>query len=132
MDWRNSPANPESARSALLSPGKGWIELIHQILLDQHDLVVVGGGAETGLWHALFGNTSTHLLRQCPCPVWVARPMPEEGPRHILVASNLTPASEAALQQGIALLHLAGGARGLQVMHMVEYPLDRVEPHRNR
>jgi universal stress protein E len=113
------------AATARVSSGKGWVELLHQAARDRHDLVVLGARAEPGFWHTLFGGTTTHLVHQCPCPVWVARRMAQDGPRRILVPSNPGPASEEALRVGVALARLSDQAR-LHVLHVIEYPLDRI------
>jgi nucleotide-binding universal stress UspA family protein len=110
---------------ALLASGKGWDELLHQAGRGKHDLVLIGSRDETGLRRMLFGGTGDHLLRQSPCPVWVARPMDRESPRRLLVASDLGPASEAALRLGGSLVHQIEQGR-LQVLHVVDYPLDHL------
>jgi universal stress protein E len=110
---------------AFLAPGKGSEELVQQVLRDRHDLVLVGSRDESGLRRAVFGRTSLRLLRLCPCPVWVSRPGPRGGPRQILVASDLGPASEVGLEFGVALLELNPQAH-LHVLHVVDYPLDHI------
>jgi universal stress protein E len=116
--------DPGTVRT-VLAPGKGWVEIIHQVEREHHDLVVVGGRSAGRLRHALFGSTSLRLLRQCPCPVWVAHPGIEAGPRRILVATNLGPAAAEAIRLGVALVRMAEGAH-LHVLHAIEYPLDRL------
>jgi universal stress protein E len=109
----------------VVAPGPGWSEIVQQVLRDQHDLVVVGSRPANSLRRALFGSTSLRLLRQCPCPVWVAHQGIEQGPRRILIATDLGPAAQEALRLGVALSRLAAGAH-LHVLHAIEYPLDRL------
>jgi universal stress protein E len=109
----------------ILAPGPGWSEIIQQVLRDQHDLVIVGSRPASTLRRTLFGSTCLRLLRQCPCPVWVVHRGMEQGPRQILVATNLGPAADEALSLGIALARLSPGAQ-LHVLHAIEYPLDRL------
>jgi universal stress protein E len=109
----------------ILVPGPGWSEIVHQVLRDQHDLVIVGSRPANTLRRALFGSTSLRLLRQCPCPVWVVHRGMEQGPRRILVATDLGPAAEQALRLGVALARLVAVAH-LHVLHAIEYPLDRL------
>jgi len=47
------------------------------------------------LKNVLFGTTSMHLMRKCPCPVWVFNPNKPKEPKTILAAVNLTPYDEA-------------------------------------
>jgi universal stress protein E len=107
-----------------LATGKGWLEIIRQVLRDQHDLVVVGTRDLTGLRRLLFGNTAMKLLRRCPCPVLVAKIGTNASPLRILAATDLKPAGEQAVRLAI---RLAGqlDAR-LHLLHVVEYPLDRI------
>jgi universal stress protein E len=109
----------------VLAPGKGWVELLRQVERDRHDLVVIGSRKDSGLRRALFGRTGFHLLRNCPCPVWVTRPGTAAGPRRILVASDLSPEAEQALRLGVGLVERARGAH-LHVLHLVDYPLNHL------
>jgi universal stress protein E len=123
-----------------LVPGKGWLEIIRQVLRDRHDLVVVGTRDLTSLRRMIFGNTSMKLLRRCPCPVLVTKPLTfasgvlgaglHRGPGahvpalNILIATDLKPSSEDALRLGIALARRMNGR--VHVLHVVEYKLDEV------
>jgi universal stress protein E len=55
----------------------------------------------------------------------VERPGPTDGPRQILVCSDLGPAAEVALGLGVALARVTPGAC-VHVLHAVEFPLDRL------
>ncbi len=123
-----------------LVPGKGWLEIIRQVLRGKHDLVVVGTRDVTNLRRMLFGNTSMKLLRRCPCPVLVTKaltfargvlgaslrrsPGAAVSPFNILVATDLKPSSEAALRLGIALAQQTNAR--IHILHVVEYKLDEV------
>jgi universal stress protein E len=109
--------------SAKLARGKGWEEIIRQVLRDKHDLVVVGTRDLTGLRRMLFGNTALKLLRRCPCPVWVCKPG-RKSSLNIMVATALKSASEQVLRFGISLAQVLDG--NAHVLHVVEYPLDRL------
>ncbi len=123
-----------------LVPGTGWLEIIRQVLRGKHDLVVVGTRDLTNLHHRLFGNTGMKLVRRCPCPVLVTKPLTfasgvlgadvrrspgtNVSPLNILVATSLQPPSEEALRLGIALAKQMNAF--LHVLHVVEYQLDEV------
>ena len=53
--------------------GSPFIEVIKEVLRQGHDLVMMAAEGEGGVEDALFGSTSTHLMRKCPCPVWVMK-----------------------------------------------------------
>lgn len=53
--------------------GTGFIETIRAVLRNQHDLVVKV--AEPVSWiKRIFGSNDMHLLRKCPCPLWILAP----------------------------------------------------------
>ena len=53
--------------------GIAFLEIIRQVLREQHDLVITTAEEIKGLRAHLFGTTSMHLMRKCPCPVWVVK-----------------------------------------------------------
>lgn len=59
--------------------GTPFIEIIRAVLHDEHDLVLKPARARPG--RALFASNDMHLLRKCPCPVWIDRePSQSEDP----------------------------------------------------
>ena len=53
--------------------GIPFLEIIRQVLRDKHDLVILASEGKGGIQDRLFGATSMHLMRKCPCPVWVVK-----------------------------------------------------------
>lgn len=53
--------------------GTAFLEIIRQVLRQQHDLVIITAEQKKGIRARLFGTTSMHLMRKCPCPVWVVK-----------------------------------------------------------
>lgn len=53
--------------------GTAFLEVIRQVLRDSHDLVITAAEEKKGIRRRLFGTTSMHLMRKCPCPVWVVK-----------------------------------------------------------
>ena len=98
--------------------GIPFIEIIKLVLNEDHDLVmkgVAGGKTSSGLF---FTSSDMHLLRKCPCPVWLMKktkrrqyarvlaavdPDPTEKSRHALntlimdLATSLSEADESEL-----------------------------------
>jgi len=66
--------------------GTPFLEIIGDVLRNQHDLVMMPADGETGLTSALFGSTCVHLMRKCPCPVWVIKPAHSKFYARILAA----------------------------------------------
>lgn len=106
---------------AVFVHGKGWDELIRQVLRGGHDLVLVGTRHFNGMRRMLLGNTALKLFRRCPCPVWVSRPEPLDKLLKVLVVSDLKPVSEIALHLAACLGHTLNAT--IHVLHVIEYPL---------
>lgn len=107
-----------------LALGKAWLEIIREVLRAKPDLVIVGTRELSAFRRMLFGNTAMKLLRRCPCPVWVAKPGMKQGSFNILVATDLKPAGEEAMDLGIDLAESLHA--DVHILHVIEYPLDRL------
>ncbi|HAJ91661.1 MAG TPA: hypothetical protein DCO71_03415 [Gammaproteobacteria bacterium] len=53
--------------------GISFLEIIHEVLREHHDLVITTAEEKKGIRARVFGATSMHLMRKCPCPVWVVK-----------------------------------------------------------
>jgi nucleotide-binding universal stress UspA family protein len=53
--------------------GTPFLAIIQEVLRCDHDLVIMSADTGGGIRSALFGSTSRHLLRKCPCPVWLLK-----------------------------------------------------------
>lgn len=98
--------------------GKSWLELVRQVIRTDADLVIVGGRQHSPLERLFIGTTGQNLLRNCPCPVWVTHEPQEGSHGAILVAHDLTPVGERALDLGATLAELYDAQ--LHVVHAVD------------
>ncbi len=73
-----------------VATGTPFLEIIRKVLRDRHDLVILAAEGEGGLKERLFGSTSMHLMRKCPCPVWVVKPRKQSRHKKILAAVDTT------------------------------------------
>lgn len=90
--------------TAQVKVGIPFIEIIRQVLRDEHDLVVIAAEGKTGLTERLFGSTSMHLMRKCPCPVWVVKPSSSKEYGRILAAVDTTNDSPGPDQDSLNTL----------------------------
>jgi len=68
--------------------GMPFLEIIYEVLRNGHDLVI--RIPETLDWlNRLFGSDDMHLLRKCPCPVWLIKPQAPKSYRCILAAVDV-------------------------------------------
>lgn len=83
---------PETGRIKLkVVAGREFIEIIKEVLRNTHDLVIktMRGMGET--IDMQFGSTAMHLLRKCPCPVWLIKPEQGQPYRRIMAAVDVVP-----------------------------------------
>lgn len=90
--------------------GIPFLEIIRQVLVRGHDLVVKS--PEDPDWlDRLFGGDDMHLLRKCPCPVWMVKPGSARPYRRILAAVDVEegrPDAEARRAINLQILEMAG------------------------
>ncbi|WP_316896354.1 universal stress protein [Pseudodesulfovibrio indicus] len=70
--------------------GKDFIETIKLVIKNKYDLVISTSQEPSGAPD----STAMHLLRKCPCPVWIHRGDLWRGAVRILAAINTSDASE--------------------------------------
>jgi universal stress protein E len=108
--------------------GKSWVELIRQVLRNNHDLLIAGTRRFGAFRSMLFGSTGIKLLRQCPCPVWITEPEPERL-SSILVAHDLEPVGDLAMELGCSMAQRHDAQ--LHVFHALRFPeMDSMFPSR--
>ena len=66
--------------------GTAFIEVIKAVASYGYDLVIKSAKSSDGLSDRILGSTDLHLLRKCPCPVWVDRPGAAAHYRQVLAA----------------------------------------------
>jgi universal stress protein E len=98
--------------------GIPFVEVIRAVQRNDFDLLVKEARPAGGLAERLLGSTDLHLLRKCPCPVWIDRPEKPVPYRNILAAVDpMRAEGEARLVMDLATsLATATGAE-LQVLH---------------
>lgn len=103
--------------------GTPFLEIIREVLRNEHDLVIASAEGGSIVKAVFFGSTVTHLIRKCPCPVWIVKPGQTVPYGRILAA--IDPTSEdptgGGLNVGImdlstSLARMTGG--GLDIVHV--------------
>ncbi|MEO1016126.1 MAG: universal stress protein [Pseudomonadota bacterium] len=111
--------------------GKRFIEIIRQVLAHNHDLVVKTAEELEGLTQHLLASTDQHLLRKCPCALWLRRPTSPTSVKTILAAvavdefATSQPPTQTALNHRIIrnAARIATMAQGkLHVLNVWEAP----------
>ncbi|XKE46916.1 universal stress protein [Halomonas organivorans] len=105
--WIESLIVPHADRLAChveVLTGIRFIEVIRAVLRAEYDLVIKT--AENPEWsRLLFGSDDMHLMRKCPCPVWLMKPEEKPNYRRIVAAVDVdvhrNVPGEQALNDGI-------------------------------
>jgi len=107
--------------------GRPFIEIIREVLRSGPDLVINSAEGSGALSDTLFGSTDMHLLRKCPCPVWITKSTERNPYRCILAAVDLSDpeddVQDANDELNRKILDLAGSltlqeACGLHVVYV--------------
>jgi len=80
--------------------GRPFIEIIHAVQRSQHDLVMVTEEGTGRLGQMFFGSLNLHLLRKCPCPVWVLKGPKQPTFTRILAAVD--PDASDVVRDGVS------------------------------
>jgi len=105
--------------------GTPFIEVVRAVRRNHHDLVIKVAQHDAGLPGPLFGSTDMHLLRKCPCPVWIDRPGQQPVYHRILAAVDPFDDESGDLQRLILDLATSLTAREhaeLEVVHTWRLP----------
>lgn len=113
------------AKSLLLC-GTPFLEIIRAVVRNEFDLVISTPEPRRGLRRLFLGSISMHLIRKCPCPVWILHPRQTPRFRRILAAVDPDPNQEAPDPLDIKIMDLASSlARTescrLQVFHAWDF-----------
>lgn len=83
--------------------GTSFLEIIREVLRNNHDLVIKC--PESPEWlDRFFAGDDMHLLRKCPCPVWLVKPETADSYERILAAVDVDdnyPPAELKTRQAL-------------------------------
>ncbi len=98
--------------------GKPFLEVIRAVLREHYDLVVMTADIWKGLHQITFGSTSMHLMRKCPCPVWVMHPRAGQRFRRILAAVDPVLSDQMADPLSLKIMQLASSLARIEDCHL--------------
>jgi nucleotide-binding universal stress UspA family protein len=102
------PIKQEKLRvSTKILVGTPFLEIIREVIAHKRDLVMMTAEGKGGLKERLFGSTSLHLMRKCPCPVWVMKPDRRKRFMRILAAIDPDPTENSRDALNAKILQLA-------------------------
>ncbi|MCB0155991.1 MAG: universal stress protein [Anaerolineae bacterium] len=93
--------------SAKILEGPPFLAIIREVLAYNHDLVIITAEGDGGFKEMIFGSTTMHLMRKCPCPVWVVKPNQSTRFERIVAAVDPTPSDRRGNSLNLKILDLA-------------------------
>jgi len=82
------------------------------------DLIVMGTHGRTGVSHLVMGSVAEAVVRDAPCPVLTVHQAPPDGLRRLLVPTDFSGASDAALDCARAVQAQFGAS--IHLLHVLE------------
>jgi nucleotide-binding universal stress UspA family protein len=115
----------------LVVAGTPFLEIIGQVLRADHDLVIASAEPSAKFMSYFFGSTATHLMRKCPCPVWIVKPDRQQRYGNILACVNPSAEGDNELDQMIVDLALSMAERNGINAHVVHaWDVEGADQHR--
>jgi len=87
--------------------GTRFLEIIKEVKRGAYDLVIKSSEGSGGAISYLFGETDMHLMRKCPCPVWIVKPARRLKYSRIVAAVDPDPSQPANAELNKLILELA-------------------------
>ena len=108
--------------------GKQYYQAILLVQSERHDLVIKAPEPDVGFIEKVLGSEDMHLLRKCPCPVWLMRPEMVMPPKRLLACVAMDEREGADLrlnsrviEMGLELLDRSADAE-LHILHLWNAP----------
>ncbi len=107
---------------AQVAKGRPFIEIVRTVLSGEHDLVIMAADSLQGVRLISLGATSMHLMRKCPCPVWVIKPSRAPRFKNVLAAIDASDTDPQARALNTKILQLGSSiARQEQCNFHISY-----------
>ncbi|MEM7022890.1 MAG: universal stress protein [Pseudomonadota bacterium] len=87
--------------------GIPFLEIIRRVHAHGHDMLIKPAQAIGGIRNLLFGSTDLHLMRKCPCPVWIHKVPNEPSYDGILAAVDVSSEDEQQQRLNRLIMDLA-------------------------
>ncbi|MGD8909621.1 MAG: universal stress protein [Chromatiales bacterium] len=117
-----------NVNTRLLS-GRPFLSIIREVVQQGHELVIKSAEGRGGVSSFLFGSTDLHLLRKCPCPLWIIKPSSSEKFSRILAAVDPDPSEAANAELNKLILDLSSSlvvqeSSQLHIVHVWSLPYE--------
>ena len=100
--------------SLIVTSGKDYMEVNDAVRKNNYDLVIKAPSSTSKWSRILFGSLDLHLLRKCPCPVWIIKPRRKIRHSRILAAVDIAPEEKPSLDLNKTIMELASSLSRLE------------------
>ncbi len=115
LERHTAPIKDQGLRvRARVLVGTPSVEIIREVLRNNHDLVMKSAYGKAGSKKVLFRSTDMQLMRACPCPVWMIKPTQRKKYARILAAVDPDPTDEEKNRLNRLIMDLAGSLAELE------------------
>ncbi|MEE4313380.1 MAG: universal stress protein, partial [Desulfofustis sp.] len=122
LDMLSTPYRRRLPIRTEIRQGRCFLEAIRTVIYNGHDLVIKTV-EDPDFLERLFGSTDMHLLRKCPCPLWLLKPSERTTYRSIIAAVDFNPlrpsGDESELNQKILELAASQALADFADLHLV-------------
>ena len=87
--------------------GTPFVQVVREILRSKHDMLIKAAEEERSPTAMLFGSNDLHLMRKCPCPVWIMKSSHRQRYARILAAVDTSAEDKSAQALNRLILDLA-------------------------
>tara|TARA_R110000868_G_scaffold329680_5_gene590469 strand:+ start:1136 stop:2080 length:945 start_codon:yes stop_codon:yes gene_type:complete len=90
-----------------LLEGTAFLSITREVMKHKHDLVIVSAEGQKKVDAGLFGSSNFHLLRKCPCSIWIVKPKEKKLCKNIVVAVDIDPTDKVKVDLNKKLMQSA-------------------------
>ena len=98
----------------VIAHGVKFIEVIRQVLRGGHDLIIKEASGWREGPRLFFGSLDLHLLRKCPCPVWIIKQSQRKKYARVLAAVDPHGADQERNGLNVLIMDLASSLSAIE------------------
>lgn len=117
-----APAEQKYSRiTTKIMVGIPSVEIIRDVIANKRDLLIIPPVGKDNMQGDLLGSTIRHLLRQCPCPIWILKRTQQNRLLRIMAAIDPTSENNVGETLNATILQLAASlaAKRHSELHVV-------------
>ncbi|NQV35100.1 MAG: universal stress protein [Phycisphaeraceae bacterium] len=107
QEWLSKATRNRMPCKVIILVGTPFLEIVRAVMREHYDLVMLTTEGRPGAKGRFYGRTALHLIRKCPCTVWIVKPNPNKPFSGILAAVDPDPLNTQKTMLNIKIMDLA-------------------------